>query len=156
MSEARGLIIGYGNTLRGDDGIGCHIADLLARRTDFARVLSRPQLTVELADDIARAPWVVFVDASAEVAPGGVCTKEVIPDTALPRMFSHHLTPTSLLACSQEFFGSAPPSWLVAIGVTSIDATLSLTLDDTAVQTIANRIAHFAHEIDTAELCSLS
>jgi len=48
---ARVLVIGYGNTLRGDDGLGQRAAEALAQRAlpDGVEVLSCHQLTIELA-----------------------------------------------------------------------------------------------------------
>jgi hydrogenase maturation protease len=148
MTEAPGLIIGYGNTLRGDDGIGYHIAEALGQRIDFAQVLARHQLTVELADDIARAAWVVFVDADAQSSPGKVTVHPVAADSQLPRMFTHHLTPAALLACTQQFFGSAPPAWLLAIGSQSMDFSHALTLDSASVHAITTDIKRFATDLD--------
>src|SRR5689334_8932792 len=142
MTEARGLIIGYGNTLRGDDAVGCYVANVLAHRLDFARVKVCPQLTVELADDVARAPWVIFVDADAEEPAGKLRVEPLDPDKYLPRMFTHHVPPASLLTCAQQLFGSAPPAWLFAIGVESTEPGLEVTLDSTTVQKIASEITH--------------
>ena len=68
MTGAGVLVVGYGNPLRSDDGIGWHAARLLATdpRLDRARVLTRHQLAPELAEDVSRASLVVLVDAAAE------------------------------------------------------------------------------------------
>ena len=46
------LVIGYGNTLRGDDGVGVLVADALEGWNQAVRTLSVQQLTPELAADI--------------------------------------------------------------------------------------------------------
>lgn len=58
------LVIGFGNTLRGDDGVG----PLVAEQVDTwnlrnVRSLSVHQLTPELAADIAQVETVFFIDA---------------------------------------------------------------------------------------------
>src|SRR5262245_41264787 len=59
------LVIGYGNTLRGEDGIGPAVAEeVAARGLPGVRVIVAHQLTPELAADIADARLVVFVDAA--------------------------------------------------------------------------------------------
>jgi hydrogenase maturation protease len=65
------LVVGYGNSLRGDDGVGWHAAGRLAAdpRLAGARVLARHQLTPELAVDVAQASLVVLVDAVAGAEP---------------------------------------------------------------------------------------
>ena len=48
------LVIGYGNVLRSDDGVGWHVTERLASDARFASVtvLQRHQLTPELALDL--------------------------------------------------------------------------------------------------------
>lgn len=68
----RALVIGYGNPLRSDDGIGWRVAEELRGRVDASRieVIECRQLTPEMAEQIRTAGLVVFVDAAAEGAPG--------------------------------------------------------------------------------------
>ena len=72
MTGAGVLVVGYGNPLRGDDGIGWHAARRLADdpRLAGARVLACHQLAPELAEDVSQASLVVLVDASVDGAPG--------------------------------------------------------------------------------------
>ncbi|HEY9173382.1 MAG TPA: hydrogenase maturation protease, partial [Verrucomicrobiae bacterium] len=50
------LVIGYGNTLRRDDGIGPKVAEAVAElNLPGVRSLACPQLTPELAEPIAHA-----------------------------------------------------------------------------------------------------
>jgi hydrogenase maturation protease len=66
------LIIGYGNPLRGDDGLGVEVACCLKEiiRDESVEVLSQHQLMPELADPVSRASLVVFVDARVGDTPG--------------------------------------------------------------------------------------
>jgi len=75
----RPLVVGYGNTLRGDDGVGPRVAELLAAdpRLAGAVVLARHQLTPELAADIAEAALVVFIDASENGKPGEISIRRI-------------------------------------------------------------------------------
>ncbi|MGF1587982.1 MAG: hydrogenase maturation protease [Pleurocapsa sp.] len=58
------LVIGYGNTLRSDDGAGQSAANQIAAwGLPNVRSLAVHQLTPELAEDIANADTVIFVDA---------------------------------------------------------------------------------------------
>lgn len=58
------LIIGYGNTLRSDDGAGQRVAELVAEwQLPNVRSLPLHQLTPELAENISQAKLVIFVDA---------------------------------------------------------------------------------------------
>nr|MDQ2730551.1 hydrogenase maturation protease [Armatimonadota bacterium] len=66
------LVIGYGNPLRRDDGLGPMAAQRLAALADPLRVqvLTPYQLSPELAEPISQARFVLFIDASEEGVPG--------------------------------------------------------------------------------------
>lgn len=117
------LVIGYGNTLRTDDGLGWYAAERLADdpRLDGATVIGRHQLTPELALDVSRAALVVFVDANVGPPPGTL-TIETVPTAGnSATAWSHQLTPSSLVALARELYGRAPEVILVSVGVASLD-----------------------------------
>ena len=63
------LVIGYGNTLRSDDGVGAKVAAAVAELALPGVVaLVLHQLTPELAETISEARAVVFVDAAVDAA----------------------------------------------------------------------------------------
>jgi hydrogenase maturation protease len=110
------LILAYGNPLRGDDGAGWEAAALLERQLgEEVEILTRHQLTPELAEVISRAKGVIFIDAACEGMPGAVHCREVpvVPFAAQP--FTHHVAPADLLAAAQELFGHAPQAYLITI-----------------------------------------
>ena len=74
--SGKSLIIGYGNPLRGDDGIGQAAAQAFADEAagDGIDVVRCHQLMPELAEQLAAVDLAVFVDAGATGAPGGVVT----------------------------------------------------------------------------------
>ena len=73
------LVIGYGNTLRRDDGVGVRAAEMMAADSRFAgvEVLMAYQLTPELSLDIATASLVVFIDADVRGLPGSIEVREL-------------------------------------------------------------------------------
>jgi hydrogenase maturation protease len=104
------LIIGYGNPLRGDDGLGWRAAERLTAilHESKARVIACHQLTPELAEPISRADLVIFIDAE-ETEPAGKLFCRRISTRAAPLVaFSHHLTPAALLICARELYGACP------------------------------------------------
>ncbi len=126
--EARrgALVIGYGNTLRSDDGAGPFVARALEARVPAGtRVLDAHQLTPEMAIDISVATRVVFVDA-IDVARG-LARRESAPQESGPRVSQlepepgadplnpHASDPGSLLWLAKTLFGGTPEAWLVAI-----------------------------------------
>jgi hydrogenase maturation protease len=107
---AGALIIGYGNPLRGDDGVGWHAAQRLAAlfRESETEVMTCRQLTPELAEPVSRANVVVFIDAEQGEPAGRLSCQPIIPDASLPCTFSHHLTPLNLLGLAQRLYGTCP------------------------------------------------
>jgi hydrogenase maturation protease len=116
------LVIGYGNSLRTDDGVGWHDARLLAAdpRLDGAQVLARHQLTPELAVDVGRASLVVLVDAATGGAPGSVSVRRVQARAPTPTTWSHHLDPEALAGLAEALHGAVPPIVLVSVAAGSL------------------------------------
>jgi hydrogenase maturation protease len=106
------LVIGYGNTLRSDDGVGPRVADTVAEwNLPGVKTITCGLLTPELADAISQAKQVVFVDASVE-APREVQLRELRPADS-SQIMAHAADPRTLLALARDVFGYAPPArWL--------------------------------------------
>jgi len=113
---AKALIIGYGNPLRGDDGLGWHAARRLAdvAATHDAGVLTCHQLMPELAQQISEVQTVVFVDAASEGPPGRLDWRRVEPQAG-PVSFTHHVSLESLLGMAKELYGRSPQAFVVSI-----------------------------------------
>ncbi|HEY1987658.1 MAG TPA: hydrogenase maturation protease [Terracidiphilus sp.] len=124
-STARCLILACGNTLRGDDGIGPWLSAWSEERFEaepLIRVIARQQWTPDLAEDVAQAEFVIFVDCSIESAPGEVRIVAVEPAAAGPGLGSHHVGAAELLALGQELYDSLPrASLLLTVGAGSIE-----------------------------------
>jgi hydrogenase maturation protease len=128
------LVIGYGNTLRGDDGVGYQVAETVAEwQLSQVRSIATHQLLPELAADIAEVEIVVFVDAVVaidSVAPNITIAPLIACEDAT---FSTHLiTPQLLLGITQKLYGANPVAYLLTI--TAIDFTLGANLSSIARQ----------------------
>jgi hydrogenase maturation protease len=124
VTAAGALVVGYGNPLRSDDGVGWHAARLLATdpRLDGARVLARHQLAPELAEDVSRASLVVLVDAAIDGDPGSVSVRQIAPPPPAPITWSHHLDPETLAGLAEALYGAVPPIVLVSVAAESFAA----------------------------------
>ena len=110
------LVIGYGNPLRGDDGIGSQIAYGLAKLAgDSTRVLVVHQLTPELAEPISEADLVIFIDACYEGIPGNWTCETIRPDPSPPQAFTHNFTPATLLSFASALLGANPGALLISV-----------------------------------------
>ena len=110
------LIVGYGNPMRGDDGLGWTVAAELFRKNkspDF-EILPCHQLTPELASNMQAVEVVIFVDCAREGVPGEFRWIEVQPEVD-SSAFTHDLTPAGLLSLTCELFGVCPRTYLLSI-----------------------------------------
>ena len=126
------LVIGYGNPLRGDDGVGWRVAEALAVALPegTADVLAVHQLTPELSDPISHAAMVVFIDAAADGEVGRVACFELGGDDAGSQpalQGSHQMSPDTLLAMAEALFGRRPVAYLVTIAGESFDLSEALS-----------------------------
>jgi hydrogenase maturation protease len=118
------LVIGIGNTLRGDDGVGWRLAEQLRGwKRPFLEVSAVHQLTPELAPRLAAAGEVLFIDAcftDARFGEDGVSCPRLVPlapgdGAGGSARLSHHTTPEALLALAQRLYGRRPPAWCLRI-----------------------------------------
>jgi hydrogenase maturation protease len=108
------LVIGYGNTLRQDDGAGPRVAEQVAALgLPGVSTLVCPQLSPEHAEAVAQAAAVVFVDASATARQGGRL-RPVEPD-ASPQLMTHAADPGKMLALAREVYGQVPRAWVLPV-----------------------------------------
>ncbi|MDW8308397.1 MAG: hydrogenase maturation protease [Verrucomicrobiales bacterium] len=142
------LVIGYGNTLRGDDAAGPRVAEAVeALRLPGVRVIACHQLTPELAEPIAQADRVVFVDA-AVAPPRKVRLRRLTPRTTAQPM-SHATDPRALLTLARELFGRVPRAWWLTIPAVRFDFGESLSATTRRGIALAlKRIQRLAAEIE--------
>ena len=100
------LVIGYGNTLRGDDAAGIRAAELIAKRRPEIECVCMHQLMPELAEQIAVSDIVIFFDADVNVAQPNV--QVVVPSVEVDQPRTHFISPESLLRLSQLLYQRMP------------------------------------------------
>ncbi len=117
------LVVGYGNSLRSDDGVGPAVAARLAGdpRLAGADIRGEHQLTPELAYDASRASLLVLVDAGVGEAPGEVSLRRLEPAGDPGTAWTHHLDPAGLVGLARELWGTAPPVVMISIGPASLE-----------------------------------
>jgi hydrogenase maturation protease len=113
------LVLGYGNELRCDDGVGPRIARRVAR-WQRPGVLSQAlcQLTPELAADLAAVRYALFVDAALGQHELKVSTLQPAID---PGSLGHTSDPAQLLGWTKTLYGRQPVAWLLTVPVSCLD-----------------------------------
>lgn len=114
-SESRVLVIGYGNPGRCDDGLGMLLAERIeALQIPGVTVQTRYQLNVEDADDVAKHPVVVFLDACL-CAPPPYFFRELEARAGTLEFTTHSLAPEGVLGLAHEVFGAPTKGYAVAV-----------------------------------------
>jgi hydrogenase maturation protease len=148
------LVIGYGNVLRGDDGLGVRVAEAVAAwRRPGVEVHAVHQLTPELAEAVAGARLVVFVDARPAAGCTDVRVQRLMPAGAGVGL-GHSSDPTWLLGLAEALYGSCPQASLVTVPGSCFRAGVQLSptaagaLKD-AVGVVAGFLEPTPHQIDS-------
>lgn len=137
------LVIGYGNTLRGDDGAGQIVADVIEQwGIPTVRAFALHQLTPELAEPLSTAQLAIFVDVyianpEPEAAPMLHCLdlsldlsldQTLVPSPSQIAQMGHTVDPRSLLALTQHVYNAVPPSWWILIPAINFEMGEQLSL----------------------------
>ena len=132
MEQGHALVVGVGNELRGDDGVGQVVAKALwLRRHEVphlaeARFTWSAQLVPEMALDMSLSGFVIFVDAVYDDGPPGLVHVSQLGNEVKPKAGGPlnaavgcwvDLSPATLLSLSAELYGTAPPTELVTVSV---------------------------------------
>lgn len=122
------LVIGYGNTLRSDDGVGPRAVEAVAAMNLKAvRGIICHQLTPELAQPISEAREVIFVDAAVDGIPR--LQMRHLEPAPTSQIMAHAADPRTLLALARDVFGHCPPAWWLTLPVRNLDFGEELSHD---------------------------
>ncbi len=110
------LIIGIGNPLRSDDGLGWAVAEQLSQDCDMGcDIHTVYQLTPELAQWMAGVNLVVMIDASYEGEPGELRIRPLSLPARPGAVGTHYTTPEELAALTAVIYGQCPPVVVVTM-----------------------------------------
>jgi len=115
MSEI--VVIGCGNPLRGDDGVGWYAVDLLEKafKDSEIKFLKCRELMPELSADLNEAGFVLFIDASVNTQAHTVEETVVTPEGNLSAVETHQLNPAGLLAFTGALYENMPDAIMLTV-----------------------------------------
>lgn len=117
------VVLAIGNTLRGDDGVAARVADLLGMRSGV-EVRRVHQLTPELAEEIAQAKTLVFIDADLGAAKARLERLVPAPQRS---PFTHTVTPGALVVLAEQLYGFQGVAYLCHVPAENFTEGDSLT-----------------------------
>jgi hydrogenase maturation protease len=108
------LIIGSGNNLRSDDGVGRYLAEIIdQQQLPLVKTLSVHQLTPELVLEITESKAVIFIDATASLTDE-ITLQSLEPSQDKTRL-GHTSNPEQLLSLCKNLYHTSPSAWLLTI-----------------------------------------
>jgi hydrogenase maturation protease len=119
------LVIGYGNELRRDDAVGPRVAravvDWVLPEVEAVAV---QQLLPELAERVARASEVLFVDAAADDRH---VSFRLVESEQRAALLGHTGTPAELLALAAALYGRRPRAWVLTVPASDLGFGVGLS-----------------------------
>lgn len=124
------LVIGIGNRLRSDDGVGPRLAEEVeAWGLSGVESMAVQQLSPELAPRLAVCARVLFIDAWMVDRVGAAAAAALLLEplvaqeitAAPPLRFSHHSSPQALLQLADGLYGRRPAAWWLRVPVHGLE-----------------------------------
>lgn len=130
------LVVGYGNSLRGDDAAGHHVAAAVAA-TELADVEVQllHQLAPELAVDLADRRLVVFVDAATDAER---VTVDILHADGASAATTHHLDARGVLGLAAALGGA--PTAAVTVAVPAVDLGIGKDLSPATSRAVEDAV----------------
>ena len=145
------LILGLGNILLSDEGVGVRLVEALAERyalPEGIEILDGGTSGMELLDDIANRDHLIVCDAiNTDAEPGTILC---LRDDDIPALFRQRLSPhqlgladllATLTLCDQA------PTQMTLIGIVPADLSLSLELSGIAKEALEKALAQVCDEL---------
>lgn len=121
MRGKSGLVLAFGNPVRGDDGIGPAAAEYLENsRLEGITVDCNYQLCLEDAVEVAEHDFTVFIDASLDGEEPFTFTE--IEERNDPAVFTHALEPSRILGLANNLFEKKRAGYM--LGIRGYDFTM--------------------------------
>jgi hydrogenase maturation protease len=109
------LVVGIGNTIRGDDGIGCYICQSIEMMNlDAVKTMMVQQLDSNLLEEFIQADLVILTDASVEGDP--VRFYSVHEERPSVLSSSHHMSATLLMQMAKQLYQKGIAIMICAVG----------------------------------------
>src|SRR6476660_3058029 len=107
-------IVGVGNTIRADDGIGNYICNAIEQmQIPGVNTMIVHQLDAELVEDLLHFDHVLITDASVEGKEADLYN--LLPNDGPPLSSSHHLNAAMLAALSEKVYGIKMSLFICAV-----------------------------------------
>lgn len=107
------ILVGIGNSLRADDGVGEYVCFILKNKYPLINALIVHQLDITMLNELNQFSSVIFIDASIETSQ--VTFDRISEHTSGPS-FSHHVNANMIAELNKQLYNSNTEFYLCSVG----------------------------------------
>ena len=157
MEERSILVLGVGNLLLGDEGVGVHVAQQLAEESlpEFMEVVDGGTGGFHLIPVMESFPYVVLIDATIDGRQPGTVTllKPRFASDYPPSLSAHDVGLKDLIS-SLYLIGKVPEVYLITVSITGVQP-MTLELSEPvkeAIPEVKKKISRILKELELAAI----
>jgi len=141
------VIIGYGNTLRGEDGFGVDVIEELQKHNlKGTKLISCFQLTPELSLELLEAQEIIFIDACFSLSNNYALACS-IDEKRNNTNLSHHISPKIIIDILDSVYSKKPKFLIYSMLTNSFDRIDDLSIYNKRVIEISELLANLSNSL---------
>lgn len=147
----RAVVLGIGNTIRADEGIGVRVVEALARDyvlPEGVVAIDGGTSSMEMLEELSHLDFLIVVDAIDDGKLPGELVR--LAGDAVPVFFRRNLSPHGIglsdVLAALEFMGAAPKETVI-LGVQPVSLELSMELSPTIAARVPELVAQTVIEL---------
>jgi hydrogenase maturation protease len=152
----RVVVLGVGNTIRADEGIGVRVVEALEREYALPEgvvAIDAGTSSMEMLDDLSDLDFLLVIDAVNDGKPPGSLIRLV--DDDVPVFFRRNLSPHGIglsdVLAALELLGKSPRETVI-LGLQPVSMELSLELSPQATARVPELVAQAVQELSVRGL----
>jgi len=119
------VIIGYGNSLRGEDAFGLDVIKELQKLSlKDTKLISAHQLTPEMTLELQEADEIIFIDTCHDEKNNYSLACSLAQQNNLN--LSHHISPKTIIQMLNTLYGNHPDFYIYSMMSSSFDEIMDL------------------------------
>ena len=120
-TKKRTCVVGIGNPLRSDDGVGPYVCQLLEEiKLSNVHFIETHQLDMGLAEELSKYDRVIFADASLELETFSFLPIQ-LEHHVQTQSFSHQINPSMLASLTSQLYKQNTQFYICAIGASNFE-----------------------------------
>lgn len=120
INKKRTCIVGIGNSIRSDDGVGAYVCQLMEEKNlPGVTLITTQQLDIGMTEDFTKFDRVIFVDASLKDET--ISLQPLSLDNGQSQSFSHYINAAMLVSLAQQLYSTNTRFYVCAIGANNFE-----------------------------------